>query len=99
MFELSVFNPYQDGDTLQVIDSDASGSIDLDEFVSGCMRLHGPAKLSTERVACVVAFVVVPVAAAAWWWSSLSTSLLFLFCWDTYIFDHFCKLWQLVISF
>lgn len=28
----------------QVIDSDGSGSIDLEEFVSGCMRLHGPAK-------------------------------------------------------
>eukprot|EP00434_Breviolum_minutum_P032125 symbB.v1.2.028412.t1/scaffold2968.1/size66330/2 len=28
----------------QIIDSDGSGSIDVDEFVTGCMRLHGPAK-------------------------------------------------------
>lgn len=28
----------------QIIDSDGSGFIDVDEFVTGCMRLHGPAK-------------------------------------------------------
>eukprot|EP00438_Fugacium_kawagutii_P008554 Skav206241 [mRNA] locus=scaffold1425:82614:89310:- [translate_table: standard] len=28
----------------QIIDSDGSGFIDVDEFVAGCMRLHGPAK-------------------------------------------------------
>ncbi|CAE7624468.1 Scn11a [Symbiodinium pilosum] len=28
----------------KVIDTDGSGTIDMDEFVSGCMRLHGPAK-------------------------------------------------------
>ncbi|CAE7296994.1 CACNA1C, partial [Symbiodinium necroappetens] len=27
-----------------IIDTDRSGWIDLDEFVSGCMQLHGPAK-------------------------------------------------------
>ena len=27
-----------------IIDADASGLIDLDEFVQGCMELHGPAK-------------------------------------------------------
>ncbi|CAK9101489.1 Voltage-dependent calcium channel type A subunit alpha-1 [Durusdinium trenchii] len=27
-----------------LLDSDRKGSIDLDEFVSGCMQLHGPAK-------------------------------------------------------
>lgn len=27
-----------------LLDADKSGSIDLDEFVSGCMQLHGPAK-------------------------------------------------------
>ena len=27
-----------------IIDTDQSGLIDLDEFVSGCMELHGPAK-------------------------------------------------------
>ncbi|CAE7676269.1 cac [Symbiodinium sp. CCMP2592] len=27
-----------------LIDADNSGSIDLEEFVSGCMQLHGPAK-------------------------------------------------------
>mmetsp|Transcript_43508 Transcript_43508/g.97591 ORF Transcript_43508/g.97591 Transcript_43508/m.97591 type:complete len:610 (-) Transcript_43508:29-1858(-) len=27
-----------------IIDADGSGSIDLEEFVSGCMQLHGPAK-------------------------------------------------------
>lgn len=28
----------------KVIDTDGSGAIDMEEFVSGCMRLHGPAK-------------------------------------------------------
>lgn len=27
-----------------LIDADENGVIDLDEFVSGCMQLHGPAK-------------------------------------------------------
>lgn len=27
-----------------LLDQDRSGSIDLDEFVSGCLQLHGPAK-------------------------------------------------------
>ena len=27
-----------------LLDQDKSGSIDLDEFVSGCLQLHGPAK-------------------------------------------------------
>ena len=27
-----------------LLDSDKNGRIDLDEFVSGCMQLHGPAK-------------------------------------------------------
>ena len=27
-----------------IIDADGSGLIDLDEFVQGCMELHGPAK-------------------------------------------------------
>lgn len=27
-----------------LIDADKNGSIDLDEFVTGCMQLHGPAK-------------------------------------------------------
>ncbi|CAE7202465.1 Cacna1c [Symbiodinium natans] len=35
----------QDVSTLfMIIDTDHSGWIDLDEFVSGCMQLHGPAK-------------------------------------------------------
>ena len=35
----------QDVSTLfMIIDTDRSGMIDLDEFVSGCMQLHGPAK-------------------------------------------------------
>lgn len=35
----------QDVSTLfMIIDADRSGMIDLDEFVSGCMQLHGPAK-------------------------------------------------------
>jgi len=35
----------QDVSTLfMIIDTDRSGWIDLDEFVSGCMQLHGPAK-------------------------------------------------------
>lgn len=27
-----------------LLDTDQSGTIDLEEFVSGCMQLHGPAK-------------------------------------------------------
>lgn len=27
-----------------LLDADKNGMIDLDEFVSGCMQLHGPAK-------------------------------------------------------
>ena len=27
-----------------LLDSDKNGRIDLDDFVSGCMQLHGPAK-------------------------------------------------------
>ena len=27
-----------------LLDSDQRGVIDLDEFVSGCLQLHGPAK-------------------------------------------------------
>lgn len=27
-----------------LLDADKNGRIDLDEFVSGCMQLHGPAK-------------------------------------------------------
>ena len=27
-----------------LLDSDHTGLLDLDEFVSGCMQLHGPAK-------------------------------------------------------
>jgi hypothetical protein len=27
-----------------LLDSDKNGRIDLEEFVSGCMQLHGPAK-------------------------------------------------------
>eukprot|EP00435_Cladocopium_sp_Y103_P043986 s173_g12.t1 len=35
----------QDVSTLfMIIDTDRSGMIDLEEFVSGCMQLHGPAK-------------------------------------------------------
>lgn len=35
----------QDVSTLfMIIDTDKSGMIDLEEFVSGCMQLHGPAK-------------------------------------------------------
>ena len=30
----------------QVIDADGSGTIDMEEFVTGCMRFHGPAKLA-----------------------------------------------------
>ena len=27
-----------------LLDTDRSGTIDLEEFVTGCMQLHGPAK-------------------------------------------------------
>lgn len=27
-----------------LLDADKNGTIDLDEFVAGCMQLHGPAK-------------------------------------------------------
>jgi len=27
-----------------IIDADGSGMLDLDEFVSGCLEMHGPAK-------------------------------------------------------
>lgn len=32
-----------------LIDSDENGVIDLDEFVNGCMNLHGPAKSLQAR--------------------------------------------------
>ena len=36
---------WQDVWTLfMVIDADQNGLIDIDEFVSGCQQLHGPAK-------------------------------------------------------